>query len=41
MGSQYCSFEYQAVLRKHGIAISMSGKGNCYDRDNVRATRRA
>jgi putative transposase len=30
-GSQYCSIEYQAVLRKHGIAISMSGKGNCYD----------
>src|SRR5215218_558339 len=30
-GSQYCSIEYQATLRKHGIAISMSGKGNCYD----------
>jgi putative transposase len=28
---QYCSIEYQAVLRKHGLAISMSGKGNCYD----------
>jgi putative transposase len=30
-GSQYCSLEYQAVLKKHGIAISMSGKGNCFD----------
>ena len=30
-GSQYCSPEYQAELRKHGILISMSGKGNCYD----------
>ena len=23
--------EYQAELRRHGIRISMSGKGNCYD----------
>jgi putative transposase len=30
-GSQYCSAEYQAALREHGILISMSGKGNCYD----------
>lgn len=30
-GSQYCSNEYQAELRRHGIVISMSGKGNCYD----------
>jgi putative transposase len=30
-GSQYCSIEYQAELRQHGIRISMSGKGNCYD----------
>ncbi len=30
-GSQYCSIDYQAELRKHGIVISMSGKGNCYD----------
>ena len=30
-GRQYCSTEYQAELRKHGILISMSGKGNCYD----------
>ncbi len=30
-GSQYCSVDYQAMLRRHGIRISMSGKGNCYD----------
>jgi putative transposase len=30
-GSQFCSTDYQAELRKHGILISMSGKGNCYD----------
>jgi putative transposase len=30
-GSQYCSMDYQAALRRHGIRISMSGKGNCYD----------
>jgi transposase InsO family protein len=30
-GSQYCSADYQADLQKHGILISMSGKGNCYD----------
>lgn len=30
-GSQYCSIEYQALLRSKGILISMSGKGNCYD----------
>jgi len=30
-GSQYCSVDYQAELRRHGITISMSGKGNCYD----------
>ena len=29
-GSQYCSIDYQAVLKKHGLLISMSGKGNCY-----------
>jgi putative transposase len=40
-GSQYCSIEYQAELRKSGIRISMSGKGNCYDCENVRAVRRA
>jgi putative transposase len=30
-GSQYCSIDYQAELRRHGILISMSGTGNCYD----------
>nr|WP_245885159.1 IS3 family transposase [Defluviimonas denitrificans] len=30
-GSQYCSVDYQAELRKRSILISMSGKGNCYD----------
>lgn len=30
-GSQYCSIEYQAMLKKHGVQISMSGKGSCYD----------
>ncbi|WP_233560256.1 IS3 family transposase [Teichococcus wenyumeiae] len=30
-GSQYCCADYQAELRKHGILISMSGQGNCYD----------
>ena len=30
-GSQYCSVDYQAELRRRGIHISMSGKGNCYD----------
>jgi putative transposase len=30
-GSQYCSMEYQALLKKHDLLISMSGKGNCYD----------
>ena len=30
-GSQYCSVDYQAELRRHGIHVSMSGKGNCYD----------
>ena len=30
-GSQYCSIDYQAELRRQGALISMSGKGNCYD----------
>lgn len=30
-GSQYCAVDYQGELRRHGIRISMSGKGNCYD----------
>ena len=31
-GSQYCSHDYQKILREHGFQVSMSGKGNCYDR---------
>ncbi len=30
-GSQYCSHDYQRLLKAHGIVPSMSGKGNCYD----------
>lgn len=30
-GSQYCSAAYQALLSKHALVCSMSGKGNCYD----------
>lgn len=30
-GSQYCSIDYQAELRRHGILISTFGKGNRYD----------
>jgi putative transposase len=30
-GSQYCSVDYQAELGKHGVLISMSATGNCYD----------
>lgn len=30
-GGQYCATEYQAELRRHGIFILMSGKGNCFD----------
>ena len=30
-GSQYTSQGYQMLLKAHGIAISMSRKGGCYD----------
>jgi transposase InsO family protein len=30
-GSQYCSHDYQKILRQHGFSVSMSGKGKCYD----------
>ena len=30
-GSQYCSHDYQKLMRQHGFKVSMSGKGNCYD----------
>jgi transposase InsO family protein len=29
-GSQYCSHDYQNILRQHDFKVSMSGKGNCY-----------
>lgn len=29
--AQYCSHDYQKILRQHGFEVSMSGKGNCYD----------
>ena len=30
-GSQYCSGDYQKMIKSHGLRCSMSGKGNCYD----------
>lgn len=30
-GSQYASRDYRGALANHGIAISMSRRGNCYD----------
>jgi putative transposase len=30
LGSQYCSHDYQKILRQHGFKVSMSGKGKCY-----------
>ena len=30
-GSQYVSFDYQALLRQHGATCSMSRKGDCWD----------
>lgn len=30
-GSQYCSHDYQKILRPHKFKVSMSGRGNCYD----------
>jgi putative transposase len=34
-GSQYCSVDYQALLHRRGILISMSGRRNCYDNSMV------
>lgn len=36
-GSQNCSVGYLALLRKRGILVSMSGKGNWYDNSMVEA----
>ena len=30
-GCQYCSDDYQRLLKTHGMIPTMSGKGNCYD----------
>jgi len=30
-GSQYCSHEYQSLLRKFRLEVSMRGSGNCFD----------
>ena len=30
-GSQYCSHQYQALLRKHNLICSMSKRGDCFD----------
>ncbi len=30
-GCQYTSNDYRAVLREHGVTVSMSRKGNCWD----------
>ncbi|BEA24539.1 ISPsy26, transposase OrfB [Escherichia coli MS 79-10] len=30
-GSQYCSADYQALLKQHNLSGSMSAKGCCYD----------
>ncbi len=30
-GSQYCSHDYQRIIREHKLRCSMSAKGNCYD----------
>ncbi len=35
--AQYCSHDYQKLLRKHGFKVSMNGKGNCYDNSAVEA----
>jgi len=34
-GSQYCSQDYQKILRKSHFEVSMSGKGNCFDNSMV------
>jgi len=30
-GSQYCSYDYQNLIKKYGFTCSMSRKGNCWD----------
>ena len=30
-GSQYCALDHQALMARHGITVSMSRRGNCWD----------
>jgi putative transposase len=30
-GSQYCSYKYTKMLKKHNVRISMTENGNCYE----------
>ncbi len=30
-GSQYCSYEYQTILKLHGLECSIGKRGDCYD----------
>jgi len=30
-GSQYCSSDYQRLIKRYKLLCSMSAKGNCYD----------
>ncbi|UJB32721.1 transposase [Chromobacterium sp. Beijing] len=30
-GSQYCAYDYQVLLKRHGILPSHSRAGNCWD----------
>lgn len=30
-GVQYCSVEYRTLLQNHGLSVSMSAQGHCYD----------
>ena len=30
-GSQYCSADYQTLLKEHGLVCSMSKRGDCYE----------
>ncbi|ABE74708.1 putative transposase IS30 family [Psychrobacter cryohalolentis K5] len=30
-GSQYCSYEYHKIIKKHRFKGSMSRRGNCFD----------
>lgn len=36
-GGQYCSADYQALLKRHNLRGSMSAKGCCYDNACVKS----